>query len=575
MEREQWTHKREYILAMAGNMVGLGNVWRFPYLCYKNGGGVFLLPYCVLALLSGVPLFLMENALGQFTQEGTITCWKKLCPLLEGIGYAIMVIRAYSTIYLVILAYSLFYLLSSFASVLPWTTCSNDWNTDGCVELTTPNMTSPHYAELGGNSTSKAPNSSAVMEFWERRVLSMSGGIEELGSVQWELCACLLACWLACYFCIWKGVKSTGKVVYVTAVFPYVMLAILLVRGLTLPGAWQGVVYYLKPDFTRLTHLQVWIEAGTQVFYSYGVAAGTVNTLGSYNKKNNNCYKDSLWLCALNSGTSFVAGFAVFSILGFMAHQQDVTMDNVVESGPGLAFIAFPQAVAMMPVPQFWAVCFFIMLIMLGLDTLFAGLETIASSVSDLFPGQMRRPWRREMFLAVFCLLSFLVQILLVTEGGIYVFQLLDYYGGNGACQLCVALAECVAVGWAFGADRMCDAIKDMSGQRPCLLFKYCWRYITPLLCLASFIHYTVENEPLTSNRGHQFPGWAYGLGWVMALSSVLMIPLWATLNICRTQGSLRERLSVLCRPVEEEYSAGLPCQTEMGDPILHPAQLK
>ncbi|XP_056461007.1 sodium- and chloride-dependent betaine transporter-like [Gadus chalcogrammus] len=123
MEREQWTHKREYILAMAGNIVGLGNVWRFPYLCYKNGGGVFLLPYCVLALLSGVPLFLMENALGQFTQEGTITCWKKLCPLLEGIGYALMVIRTYSTIYLVILAYSLFYLLSSFASVLPWTTC--------------------------------------------------------------------------------------------------------------------------------------------------------------------------------------------------------------------------------------------------------------------------------------------------------------------------------------------------------------------------------------------------------------------------------------------------------------------
>ncbi|XP_030199009.1 sodium- and chloride-dependent GABA transporter 3 isoform X2 [Gadus morhua] len=529
MEREQWTHKREYILAMAGNMVGLGNVWRFPYLCYKNGGGVFLLPYCVLALLSGVPLFLMENALGQFTQEGTITCWKKLCPLLEGVGYAIMVIRTYSTIYLVILAYSLFYLLSSFASVLPWTTCSNDWNTDGCVELTTPNMTSQHYAEFGVNSTSKAPNNSAVMEFWERRVLSMSGGIEELGSVQWELCACLLACWLACYFCIWKGVKSTGKVVYVTAVFPYVMLAILLVRGLTLPGAWQGVVYYLRPDFTRLTRLQVWIEAGTQVFYSYGVAAGTINTLGSYNKKNNNCYKDSLWLCALNSATSFVAGFAVFSILGFMAHQQDVTMDNVVESGPGLAFIAFPQAVAMMPVPQLWAVCFFIMLIMLGLDTL----------------------------------------------GGIYVFQLLDYYGGNGACQLCVALAECVAVGWAFGADRMCDAIKDMGGQRPCILFKYCWLYITPLLCLASFIHYTVESEPLTSNRGHEFPGWAYGLGWVMAFSSVFMIPLWAILNICRTKGSLRERLSILCRPVEEEYSAGLPCQTEMGGPFLHPAQLK
>ncbi|XP_042337789.1 sodium- and chloride-dependent betaine transporter-like, partial [Plectropomus leopardus] len=95
-KREQWTRKREFILAAAGNVVGLGNVWRFPYLCYKNGGGVFLLPYCFFAMLCGVPLFLLETVIGQYTQEGTITCWTKLCPLAQGTGYSIMVIQLYA-----------------------------------------------------------------------------------------------------------------------------------------------------------------------------------------------------------------------------------------------------------------------------------------------------------------------------------------------------------------------------------------------------------------------------------------------------------------------------------------------
>ncbi|KAF7653802.1 hypothetical protein LDENG_00078260, partial [Lucifuga dentata] len=82
-KREHWRKKREYLLAVAGNVVGLGNVWRFPYLCYKNGGGVFLLPYLLFAGLVGVPVFLLEAVIGQFTQEGAVTCWEKLCPLSQ------------------------------------------------------------------------------------------------------------------------------------------------------------------------------------------------------------------------------------------------------------------------------------------------------------------------------------------------------------------------------------------------------------------------------------------------------------------------------------------------------------
>ncbi|XP_070780036.1 sodium- and chloride-dependent GABA transporter 2-like [Enoplosus armatus] len=547
-KREQWRRKREYILAAAGNVVGLGNVWRFPYLCYKNGGGVFLLPYCFFAVLCGVPLFLLETVIGQYTQEGAITCWTKLCPLAQGTGYSIIIIQLYSRLYSIILAWALLYLIYCFRDPLPWATCNNPWNTDRCVDLTSTNWTAIH----SGNLTSGNLTKSSVSEFWERGVLSMSGGIEEVGAVNWELLLCLLACWVACYFCIWKGVRSTGKVVYFTAVFPYVMLAILLVRGLTLPGAWQGVVYYLYPDPSRLADLQVWMEACAQVLFSYGVASGTIITLGSYNKVKNNCYRDCLWLCVLNSCTSFVAGFAVFSALGFMAQKQGIPISMVVDSGPGLAFIAFPQAVAMMPLPQLWAACFFLMLILLGLDTLFAGLETITSSVIDLFPGQMRRPWHREIFLLFFCSVFFIMQIPLTTRGGVYQFELVDYYGANGACLLFVSLVQCVAGGWAFGAERLYDAVEDMTGQRPWALFKLCWCYLTPLISLACFICSFLDNQPLTSNGGYIYPDWAYYLGWAMALSSVAVVPIWAVGKICLTDGTLRQRLLVLWHPVSD-----------------------
>ncbi|XP_036948166.1 sodium- and chloride-dependent betaine transporter-like [Acanthopagrus latus] len=555
--REQWRKKREYILAAAGNVVGIGNVWRFPYLCYKNGGGAFLLPYCIFALLCGVPLFLMEAVIGQCMQEGSATCWTKLCPLAQGTGFSMVMIQLYARLYSIVLAWALLYLIYCFRDPLPWATCSNPWNTDRCVELSSANRTAADSHKLTVNWTS---DKSSVSEFWERGVLSMSRGIEEVGSVRWELLLCLLASWVACYFCIWRGVHSTGKVVYFTAVFPYVTLAILLVRGLTLPGALQGVIFYLYPDPSRLADLQVWLEACTQVLFSYGIASGATITLSSYNKVKYNCCRDSLWLCVLNSCTSFVAGFAVFSSLGFMAHEQGIPIDMVVESGPGLAFIAFPQALTMMPVPQLWTACFFIMLFLLGLDTVFAGLEALTSAVMDMFPGQMRRPWRREIFLVFFCSVCFLIQISLTTQGGVYLFQLFDCYGANGASLLFLGLVECVAVGWAFGADRMGDMVEDMTGQRPWLIFNLCWRYITPLICTVCFICSFVDYQPLTSSGGAVYPAWAYRLGWVIALSSVVPVPIWAVVKICLTEGTIGRRLTVLWHPVKHPV---IPKNTE------------
>ncbi|XP_051270227.1 sodium- and chloride-dependent GABA transporter 2 [Dicentrarchus labrax] len=408
-ERGKWGSKKEFILSVAGAIIGLGNVWRFPYLCYKNGGGAFFIPYILFLVTCGIPLFVLETALGQYTSQGGIMCWRKVCPLFEGMGYASQIIIFYGSIsYIVILAWAFLYLFSSFSGELPWATCNNTWNTDSCVVLNNYNATA--------NWTSPINASSSVIEFWQRRVLNISTGIEVLGSIQWELSLCLLLAWIICYFCVWKGVRSSGKATYFTATFPFIMLMVLFLRGMTLPGALHGIKYYLKPNPARLADPQVWMDAGTQIFYSYAICLGCLTTLGSYNKYNNNCYRDSFYLCLLNSGTSFISGFAIFSVLGYMSQKQGVDIRSVAESGPGLVFIVYPQAVTLLPWPQVWSVCFFAMIILLGIDGQFAGLESIMTSLTDVYPSQIRKGYRRELLLLLICAVCYVFGQLLVSQ---------------------------------------------------------------------------------------------------------------------------------------------------------------
>ncbi|KAG7219999.1 hypothetical protein INR49_018465 [Caranx melampygus] len=339
----------------------------------------FLVPYGLLAVVCGIPLFLLETFSGQYTQEGFITCWRKLCPLAQGIGCGQTVTKLYDFSYIIIEVWALFYLVFSFKSQLPWANCENTWNSVNCVSLPNVDSSSPNMTE---NETMLTNPTSAATEFWERRVLAMSGGIEELGSVRWELALCLLFSWVVTYFSIWKGVRSSGKVL-----------------GLTLPGAWDGIRFYLNPDLSRLADLEVWTEAGSQICFSYSLSSGILVVLGSYNNHNNNCYKDCFWLCLLNSGTSFLAGFVVFSVLGFMAHTQGVSVDNVADTGPGLVFIAYPQATAMMPFPQFWSVCFFLMLFFLSVDTNVSCFDVVCLSCAVLLEIQFGRgeSWEKRV----------------------------------------------------------------------------------------------------------------------------------------------------------------------------------
>ncbi|KAI4826588.1 hypothetical protein KUCAC02_030033 [Chaenocephalus aceratus] len=496
----------DFVLSVAGGFVGLGNVWRFPYLCYKNGGGAFLIPYFIFLFGGGLPVFFLEVSLGQFTSEGGITCWEKLCPIFTGIGYAsVVIVSLLNVYYIVILAWGLYYLFQCFQPELPWAKCNQPWNTDRCIEDTFRKNKS---LLLGANITNFSNFTSPVTEFWEHNVLGISNGIEDIGPVKWDLALCLLLVWVICFFCIWKGVKTTGKVVYVTATFPFVMLIVLLIRGVTLPGASAGIKFYLYPDLARLQDPEVWIDAGTQIFFSYAICLGAMTSLGSYNKYKYNCYRSRPGVHSLSQGCI-----------------HDAFPYSVGSALLRYAAAAWPRQ----------SVC---------------GVEGQITSLVDLYPSFLRKGYRREIFIAIICSISYLFGLTMVTKGGMYVFQLFDYYAASGVCLLWVAFFECIAVAWVYGADNYYDALEDMLGYRPNAWMKYSWSYITPILCMGCLIFSLVKYKPLTYNKVYEYPEWAIGIGWGLALTSMICIPMVVVIKILRSDGPLIERIKAVAAPI-------------------------
>ncbi|XP_054757024.2 sodium- and chloride-dependent betaine transporter-like isoform X1 [Lytechinus pictus] len=349
-DRGTWTSQLDFLLTLIGASVGLGNVWRFPYLCYKNGGGAFLIPYFICLILGGIPQLILEVGLGQWTNQAAVTSWD-ICPIFKGLGPAGMFIQFFFDIYyIVIMAWACYYMFMSFTSKLPYSHCDNEWNTPCCFatgdigvdkanDTTVMTTAAMSYDPTGAQSTNVTEHCnetvSSTVEFWDRKILQihLSDGIHDLGGINWQLLLCMFLAWFICYLCICKGVKTSGKVVYFTAPFPYILLTILLVRAVTLPNALEGIIYYLKPDITRLSDSQVWMDAATQIFFSYSLGHGVLIALGSYNRHKHNFIRDSLIFTAANSGTSLYAGFVIFAVLGFMAGQQGVNVSVVAKSG--------------------------------------------------------------------------------------------------------------------------------------------------------------------------------------------------------------------------------------------------
>lgn len=338
LSRGAWGGKLEFILTCIGYAIGLGNVWRFPYLTYKNGGGAFLIPYVLMAILIGMPLFFFELSFGQFASLGPIVIWK-VSPIMKGVGFAMVFTSLMITLYYnVIICWCLYFLLASMTDKLPWESCGNYWNSARCTLPEEYQYINWTYKVIDGMNLTKADLKSPSDEYFYNQVLQMTpaeeGGIGNLGTVVLQLACCLFVCWVIVFFVLVKGISSLGKVVYFTSTFPYVLLTIMLIRGVTLEGAGMGIEFYLIPDWSKLLDATVWSDAANQIFYAVGVSTGSLIALASYNDFRNNALRDAIIVPITNCLTSFYAGFVIFSVLGYMAHTKGVSVDEVAADGP-------------------------------------------------------------------------------------------------------------------------------------------------------------------------------------------------------------------------------------------------
>uniref|UniRef100_A0A8C7C4M8 Solute carrier family 6 member 18 n=1 Tax=Neovison vison TaxID=452646 RepID=A0A8C7C4M8_NEOVI len=477
------------------------------------GTRAFLIPYLIALVLEGIPVFYIELAIGQCLRRGSIGVWTAVSPYL-GLG-CLTVSFLVSLYYNTVLSWVLWYLLNSFQDPLPWSSCPLDINRTGAFE-----------AECQASST--------VSYFWYRQTLNITADISDNGSIQWRLLACLAASWAVVYLCVIRGIETTGKAIYFTALFPYLVLTIFLIRGLTLPGAVRGLIYLFTPNVQTLRNPRVWLDAATQIFFSLSLAFGGHIAFASYNPPRNNCEKDAVTVALVNSLTSLYASIAVFSVLGFkaandhgnllrllnafdlpdqsisrddyaavLAHLNATQPESVARlplevcqledfldksaSGTGLAFVVFTEAVLHMPGAPGWAVLFFGMLFTLGLSSMFGNLEGIITPLLDL--GVLRRSVPKEVLTGLVCLLCFLSATCFALQSGSYWLQVFDSYAAP-LNLIIFAFFEVVGIAYVYGMPRFSDDIACMTGRRPGLYWRVTWKVVSPLLLLTIFVAY-------------------------------------------------------------------------------------
>uniref|UniRef100_A0A8C3EBW2 Solute carrier family 6 member 9 n=1 Tax=Corvus moneduloides TaxID=1196302 RepID=A0A8C3EBW2_CORMO len=524
VKRGNWGNQIEFVLTSVGYAVGLGNVWRFPYLCYRNGGGGCQGPGGVGFLWAGVGLCTpaLHGISWGGAGHGKHSCAWGYCPL-------ILWFLPTRCLHVPLLHHAgVLWHPSLLHGALLWAVCQPGlpWRLEG----------QPHVQR--------------------RYVLNLSDDIGNLGEVRLPLLGCLGVSWVVVFLCLIKGVKSSGKVVYFTATFPYVVLTILFVRGITLEGALTGIMYYLTPQWDKILNAKVWGDAASQIFYSLGCAWGGLITMASYNKFNNNCYRDSIIISITNCATSVYAGFVIFSILGFMANHLGVDVSKVADHGPGLAFVAYPEALTLLPISPLWSILFFFMLILLGLGTQFCLLETLVTAIVD----EVGNEWiiRKKTFVTLgVAVAGFLLGVPLTTQAGIYWLLLMDNYAASFSLVV-ISCIMCVAIMYIYGHRNYFKDIEMMLGFPPPLFFQICWRFISPAIIFFILVFTVIQYRPISYND-YVYPTWAISIGFLMALSSVICIPIYAIYKVCRSEGdTLLERLKNATK-ASKDWGPALP----------------
>jgi len=479
VQRETWTWRGAFIFAVIGSAIGLGNIWRFPYVAYSSGGGAFLIPYFIALLTAGVPLMIMEFALGHRFQGGAPKALGSVGKKLEWVGWWAtgvgFVIICY---YAVVMAWAIRYIFS--AAGLAW------------------------GADAKG--------------YFFGEILRLTDGPGILGGIPLGVFVSFVVGWVLMYLIVYSGIKGVGKVVMITMPLPVLLLIVLAIRGVTLPGAAEGLTYYLQPSWSALLDAQVWIAAYGQVFFSLSVAMAILIAYASYLPRDgelvNNAFISSFSNCAF----SFLAGFAVFGTLGYMAHTMGVPVSEVATGGVGLAFVVWPTAVSLIPVgAKLFGTLFFLLLLTAAIDSAFSLVEGIVTAVKDKWNMS------RAMSVLVVVAPAFVIGLLFCTGGGLYWLDIVDRYINDFGLAV-VGLIQCIVVGWIYGADKIRKYVNERSEIKLGAWFDFCIKYLTPAILLV-ILGKTLYDRITIAYEGYD--QWALIIGgWAV----VILLPLIAVL---------------------------------------------
>ncbi|KDM91562.1 sodium-dependent transporter [Photobacterium galatheae] len=481
MKREQWGTRAGFILAAVGSAIGLGNIWRFPYMAYENGGGAFFIPYLFAMLTAGIPFMIMEFSLGHKLRGAAPRAFSKLGVKLEWLGWFQVFIAAVIAVYYVaVIGWAISYMGFAF---------TQSWGAD------TNAFFFSEYLKLGDNAPSK------------------------LGSLQLHIAIPMVIAWCITFAAIFTGVKGgIERASKIMMPLLFIMVLALIARVIFLEGAMDGLNYLFRPDFTKILDAKVWSAAYGQIFFTLSVGFAIMIAYSSYLPEKSDISNNAFMTVLINCGFSIVAGILIFSVLGYMAQEQSKPLTDVVSAGVGLAFVTIPAAINLLPAPYILGPVFFLALVVAGLSSHISILEAVTSAVMD------KLNWSRKKASTVVCGSGFVISMAFATNGGLLLLDLVDYFINNVAL-LTSCLIELLVIGWLLKVSDIRAYVNKISEFSIGIWFEICIRFISPIM-LAIILGKNLIN---TVDQG--YGGYAMSdlliLGWglvaVMFIAAVII----------------------------------------------------
>ncbi|HIF9107382.1 TPA: sodium-dependent transporter [Photobacterium damselae] len=438
MSREQWGSRAGFILAAVGSAIGLGNIWRFPYMAYENGGGAFFIPYLFAMLTAGIPFMIMEFTLGHKLRSAAPRAFAKLGGKYEWLGWFQVFIAAVIAVYYVaVIGWAISYLGFSF---------KQSWGSD------TNAFFFSEYLKLGEHSPS------------------------QLGGFQLHIAIPMMIAWAITFAAIYSGVKSgIERASKIMMPLLFIMVLGLITRVVFLPGALDGLNYLFQPDFSKILDAKVWSAAYGQIFFTLSVGFAIMIAYSSYLPSKSDINNNAFMTVLINCGFSITAGVLIFAVLGYMAQEQAKPLTEVVSAGVGLAFVTIPAAINLLPAPYILGPLFFLALVVAGLSSHISIIEAVTSAVID------KLNWSRKKAAIVVCGTGFIVSMAFATNGGLLLLDLVDYFINNVAL-LSSCLLELLIVGWLVKIADIRQYANSISDFTIGKWFELCIRFISPIM---------------------------------------------------------------------------------------------